>query len=124
VISWIEDNASSISEDSKLPGLVAPWMAWLDRFSLFDDQVSFILRPALYLTLLILGFTVFALRRRQISLMAGLAAPLAHALVLLLINFSPALRYQFPVMLSGLFALGLAFIPKQGPGKTKTKGVN
>jgi uncharacterized membrane protein len=93
-----------------LPGLhdlLASWLVWLER----PEVIWLVWRPATYLYLTLFCVAVFCIRHRSWHT-AALAMPtIAQSLVLAMLIVSQSFRYQYPVYLTALVAVGLLFAP-------------
>ena len=114
-VSWIVPNDAGLKNDSILPALVTPYVDALRTFGFRDDFLVVYLRPALYLYLSAFFVMVVILRRSDYR--AGLIVlPLIiQSIILFLISYAPAIRYQYSNYLVGLYLLGILFLP----GSTK-----
>jgi hypothetical protein len=116
--SWIIDNDLGLVESSRLPALVHPLMNVYRAFGFFEEnQWTVLFRPALFTFLSLLCIALASLRLDNQRLLLLTLPVLSYVFPLFLINFSPAFRYQYPVILIGLFSLGLPFIPSFGKEK-------
>ena len=112
-VSWILENKAGLKEDSKLPGLVQPYVDSLRLFGFRDDFMAVYLRPALYLYLALFCIAVIVLRFND-GRAALISLPiLIQSVVLFLISYAPAIRYQYGTCLAGLFLIGLLFLPAE-----------
>jgi hypothetical protein len=108
--SWIINNDFGLEESSRWPELVNPLMNIYRAFGFFgENRWIFLFRPALFsfAALLCISLASFRLENRRLLLLT--LPVLSYLLPLFLINFSPAFRYQYPIMLIGLFSLALPF---------------
>ncbi|MGB9754843.1 DUF6020 family protein [Roseiflexus castenholzii] len=88
-------------------GWVVPWLERLER----PEWVWLVWRPALYLYLALFCAAVAMIRHRSWRL-AGLALPVvAQSLIWMLLLTVQDFRFQYPVYIIGLLALGLLFVP-------------
>lgn len=113
--SWIIDNDFGLVESSLFPSLVQPLMNTYRALGFFEENRWIIMfRPALFsfAALLCISLASFRLEDRRLLLLS--LPVLGYIIPLFLINFSPAFRYQYPIILIGLFSLGLPFIPSPG----------
>jgi hypothetical protein len=99
-----------LTPSSVLPGLrdlLASWLTSLER----PEVVWLVWRPATYLYLTLFCVAVFCIRHRSWHT-AALAMPtIAQLLVLAMLIVSHTFRYQYPVYLIALVAVGLLFVP-------------
>ena len=99
-----------LTPSSVLPGLrdlLASWLTSLER----PEVVWLVWRPATYLYLTLFCVAVFCIRHRSWHT-AALAMPtIAQSLVLAMLTSSQTFRYQYPVYLIALVAVGLLFAP-------------
>lgn len=113
-VYWISPRGGPIQQNSQLPFLVEPLTNFL---FLFRDRSGFslVITPSLYLYLGLFCtfFTVF----RKNFLMLGLYLLPAglQSFFLILVNISSAFRYQYGVMLVGMFSLGLLILALHTP---------
>ena len=120
---WIDPgpNQTDLKEDSKLPWLVGSLYQIYDRTSKNSVLDALIWRPAFYMYWTILVSIILALRfGRGRYLLIGLITELQSGLFLF-ITISQDLRYQFGVILIGLFCFGLIFLPKTTISETKNQ---
>jgi hypothetical protein len=75
------------------------------------------LRPALYLYLSVFFVLVIVLRRKDPRALLVLMPVLVQDIILFLVSYAPAMRYQYSNFLVGLFLLGLLFLPAKAPVK-------
>lgn len=120
---WIDPgpNQTSLKEDSKLPWLVG--LLYQIYLKSWENPVldALIWRPAFYMYWTILVSIILALRfSRGRYLLIGLITVLQSGLFLF-ITFSQDVRYQFGVILIGLFCFGLIFLPKAAMPETKNQ---
>lgn len=118
---WIEPNQFEIKENSKLPWLVGSLYQIYDRTSKNPVLDALIWRPAFYMYWTILVSIILALRfSRGRYLLISLITELQSGLFLF-ITFVQDMRYQFGVILIGLFCFGLLFLPKTTMPETKNQ---
>ena len=110
-VSWVVDNEVGLESDSKIPTLVQPYVDSLRIFGFRDDYLDFYLRPALYLYLGLFFSVVIVIRRSDFRALLVCLPILAQSLILLLVSYAPAIRYQYGTIITGLFLVGLAFLP-------------
>ena len=116
-ISWIIPNDAGVKQDSKIPQLVQPYVDLLRIFGFRDDLLVLYLRAALYLYLSVFITAVVVVRFRDFKAwLIGLPI-LIQSGVLFLIIYAPAFRYQYGIYLSGIFLVGLLFLPRNNPDK-------
>jgi len=120
---WIdpEPNQTGLKEDSKLPWLVGPLYKIYVKSWANPVLDALIWRPALNMYWTILVSIILALRfKRGRYLLIGLITELQSGLFLF-ITFTQHTRYQFGVILIGLFCFGLFFLPKTTIPETKNQ---
>lgn len=110
-VDWIGRNDYGLEDQSFLPDLVDPYVALFRNFGFLDDELVFYLRPAFWLYLAVFGVSAAAIRRNQLSLLAGLVPMLSQTTLLFLISFAPAYRYHYGTCLAGIYLLGMIFLP-------------
>lgn len=111
-IRWVIPNDLDITQDSKIPSVVQPYVDFLRVFGIRDDFLVPYLRPALYLYLSVFCTVVLMIRKQDArSLLLGLPIFSQFGL-LFLISYAPAVRYQYSNILVGLFLLPMLFISK------------
>ena len=120
---WIDpgSNQTDLKEDSKLPWLVGPLYQLYTQSWANPILDALIWRSALSMYWTILVSIILALRfRRGRYLLIGLITELQSGLFLF-ITFTQHTRYQFGVILIGLFCFGLLFLPKTMMTETKNQ---
>ena len=114
-VSWIVPNDANLKDDSKIPALVQPYVDMLRIFGFRDDLLVIYLRPALFLYLSIFFVLVIVLRLKDACAFLVLMPVLIQDIILFLVSYAPAVRYQYSNYLVGLFLLGLLFLPVNTP---------
>jgi hypothetical protein len=115
-VSWIVGNEVGLKDDSKIPSLVQPYVDNLRIFGFRDDYLDFYLRPALYLYLGLFFTAVVVVRRDDFRALLICLPILVQSLILLLVSYAPAIRYQYGTIITGLLLVGLAFLPNRKEG--------
>ena len=116
-VSWVVPNDANLENDSKIPKLVQPYVDLLRVFGFRDDFLVIYLRPALYLYLSIFFVLVIVLRLKDPRALLVLMPVLIQDIILFLVSYAPAIRYQYSNFLVGLFLLGLLFLPEKASMK-------
>jgi hypothetical protein len=111
-VSWILGNRIGLNEDSKIPGLVQPYVDALRIFGFRDDFLVVYLRPALYLYLALFSVMVLIIRYSDFRAILISLPTIIQSAILYLVSYAPAVRYQYSTFLTGLFLIGLLFLPK------------
>ena len=104
---WVIDS-SGIPEASRLPNLVKP----LSNLLMKTMQLPLdIWRPALYTLFAIFASAVIALRQRDPRYLITAALVVFQSALLALVNNAQGMRYQYCVIVIGLFAVVMLFLP-------------
>jgi len=106
---WIVPN-DLVQQASLLPALVQP-VYRLDRW-IYQHPLIFIIiwRPAFYLYLTVILFTLIAIRRQNWLWLLPALPGILQSLFLLIVNNSQAFRYQYGIYLFGLMSLFIYLI--------------
>ena len=110
-VDWIGPNDAGLDDHSLLPGLVDPFALYLRNFGFLDDMLVFWLRPAFWLYLAAFSTAVLVVRRKDARFLLALLPALSQTAVLMLVSFAPAYRYHYGTVLTGMFLIGLTFVP-------------
>ncbi len=106
---WIVPN-DLVQQASLLPALVQP-VYLLDRWFIHHPLLfTIIWRPALYLYLTVILFTLIAIRRQNWLWLLPALPGILQSLFLLFVNNSQAFRYQYGIYLFGLMSLFIYLI--------------
>lgn len=111
-IHWIEvrNNTIGLSEASVLPFLVKP-LYTLYAFVSNRNLYIFFWRPAFFMCLVFYSVLIFTIRRKK-AIYLFLAAPaLLQSAFGAIVNLAQDFRYQYSVVLIGVFLLSLFFFP-------------
>ena len=109
--SWIIANEIGLKTDSKIPGLVQPYVDMLRIFGFRDDFLVIYLRPALYLYLACFSVATLTIRRKDFRILLVLAPILIQSAILFLVSYAPAVRYQYSIYLVCVLLICSLFIP-------------
>ncbi len=109
-VSWIIPNEVGLQDDSKLPGLVQPYVDMLRVFGFRDDFLVVYLRPALYLYLACFAVMALVVKRKDFRALLLLAPVAVQSAILFLVSYAPAIRYQYSVYLASVLLLCVPFI--------------
>ncbi len=104
---WIVDS-SGIPEASRLPKLVNPLSNLLMKTMQFPMDIW---RPALYTLFAIFVSAVIALRQRDPRYLITAALVVFQSALLALVNNAQGMRYQYCVIVIGIFAVVMLFLP-------------
>ena len=110
---WIIPNEFSLKEASIFPGVIQPYADVLRDFGFLDDYVAIFLRPALYFYLCIFSLAVAYIRNDDWKVfLVGIPLTI-QTLLLLLINFSPVIRYFYSANLIGVLFIAVMFYQRK-----------
>lgn len=112
-VRWINWNDLGVEQDSKIPSIVQPYVDFLRVFGIRDDFLVPYLRPALYLYLSIFSSVVLMIRRQDLKALLLCMPIVFQSIILYLISFAPAVRYQYSNYLIGILLLAILFLPKK-----------
>lgn len=111
-ISWIIPGENSPQENSVLPQLVNPVYYGLLVKDAFGNFSKMVWRPAFYLYISMWIVAVFSLRTRNVNALIIGSPIIIQSALMFLINISQDMRYQYGVMLIGLFTIIFLFWPQ------------
>lgn len=118
---WIAENTLGLAEDSLLPAFSVKLIRFIRQFRKSDLWIPF-RSPAISLYLLIFCVGILAYRKRSGEYLLILLPGMIQSMIMMLVNLAgDQFRYQYPVYLLGLFALGFLYLPKSEPGRTENK---
>ena len=110
-VSWVIENDLGFKSDSKIPAFVHPYVDFLRVFGIRDDFLVPYLRPALYLYQSIFICVILVIQRKDFKAFLICLPILIQSLILYLISYAPAVRYQYSNHLVGLFMIAVLFLP-------------
>ena len=111
---WIYQQDSLVAQNSKLPYLVKP----ISNFLLLFPEHRFFnlaITPSVYFYFCLFCTFFYVFRRNSILPGLFLLPSGIQSIVLILVNISSAFRYQYGVMLVGMFSLGLLILALYTP---------
>ena len=120
-LKWVEANQFGVVQESKLPKLTNLLFNFFLKTAgpTFPDAIFW--RPAIYTYWTLLVSTILALRfLKPRYLLIGLLT-LIQSGMMLFITIAQDMRYQYGVMLIGIFCIGLLFLPKTIMPETKNQ---
>jgi hypothetical protein len=107
---WEGGTDLGLASSSVLPGLhdlLASWLVWLER----PEVIWLVWRPATYLYLTLFCVLAASIRRRSLRTLGLALTVLTQSLVWMLVLTVQDFRFQYPVYLIALVAVGLLFVP-------------
>lgn len=111
-LKWVEANSFGVVQESKLPKLTDPLFNFFLKTAgpTFPDAIFW--RPAIYTYWTLFVSSILALRfSKPKYLLIGLLT-FVQSGMMLFITIAQDMRYQYGVMLIGIFCIGLLFLPK------------
>ena len=103
---WLANYNPNLVEDSKFPQLAA-WLAIIILKINDDSRLFFLISPAFFFVLGFLFTLVLSFRWQSEKIFLFMLPATVQSSVLLLVNTAPEIRYQFSILLIGLFSIGL-----------------
>jgi hypothetical protein len=110
---WIIPNEFSLKEASVFPELIQVYANVLRNFGFLDDNLVPYLRPAFYFYLFLLSLAIAYMRNDNWRIFIVGIPIILQTLLLLLINFSPVLRYFYSTNLVGTLFILIIFYRKR-----------
>ena len=110
---WIIPNEFSLTEAPVFPQFIQGYADMLRGFGFLDDNLVIYLRPAFYFYIFLFSLAVAYLRSDDWRIFVVGMPILLQSLLLLLINFSPVLRYFYSTNLVGTLFILIIFYRKQ-----------
>ncbi len=114
-VSWVLNNNVGLKDDSKIPELVQPYVDALRTFGFRDDFLVVYLRPAVYFYLGLFFALVLVIRNNDYRASLIVIPTIVQSLILFLVSYAPAIRYQYSTYLVGMFLIGIIFLPRLNP---------
>lgn len=106
---WVMKNPYGLAESSKIP-----WLAsWIFDVFYRSKDMEILWRPAVYLFSIIFICMAVSIRQRMHSAWFVAMPVLVQSGILMIINIAQDFRYQYGVVLVGIYFLGLLFIRKE-----------
>ena len=119
--NWIAENTLGLHAESLLPDFSIILIRSIRQFRKSDLSIPF-RSPAISLYLLIFCVGILAYRKRSGKYLLILLPGMIQSMIMVLVNLAgDQFRYQYPVYLLGLFALGFLFLPKTASGTSGNK---
>ncbi len=109
--TWVQPNAIGIKPDSKLPAFTSRLYTVFETTAGPAKMDAIFWRPAIYAYFALFISGIWALRVGSAKGLLISLVSFSQTGVMLLINIAQDVRYQYGVMLIGLFCLPLLFLP-------------
>jgi hypothetical protein len=103
---WINKYIPYFNENSRIPSLSLVLSELFLKFR-FDTVVSILISPAIYFYLGLFCILIAAIRLRTLKIVLFYIPAAFQTFLLLIFNQAPELRYQYGVILIGLFSIGI-----------------
>jgi hypothetical protein len=106
VKDWVRTNQLNLKEDSLIPGLL-PWLSGILLAIQKEPNLNGLLSPSIFLFQVVFISIFTAIKRHSPKIILFAIPALLQSAVLAVVNISDNFRYQYGVVLIGLFSLGL-----------------
>lgn len=117
----IHPNELDLRPKSLLPRLALPLATMLMR-SQRPELSWFVWRPAMYLYIALGGALILSVRSRRWTYLLMIASITLHSATVLVTGIAQNVRFQYPVYLVALLAVGLSFSARSGGGTSGAQG--